>query len=242
MPSFSYGAHRIARFEQGRACGLRKSTRPFDAFALGASALSLAAFDEAVALGRSIPHGVNRGYGLVSAQDDDRAEEAVGEAFGKRSSALRAALTRFFASRGISPADSDDLVQDVFLRIVRRGALSALDNVEAYVFTTAQSVLADRARRRATHLVDMHVTFHPEVHGGEDIGPDRIAAGREQLSATTRALLELPERARQVFVLRRLEGMPFSEIAVRLGISVSSAEKDMHSAIRHIVARMGEAK
>ena len=42
-------------------------------------------------------------------------------------------------------------------------------------------------------------------------------------------------------MLRRLEGMPFSEIAVRLGISVSSAEKDMHGAIRHVVARAGEA-
>jgi RNA polymerase sigma factor (sigma-70 family) len=198
-----------------------------------------------LALPGASPHGGRERSVLRNVSDpgDDTAEETPsGAAFGKRSNALRAALTRFFASRGIAAVEIDDLVQDVFLRVVRRGALDTLDNVEAYVFATAQSVLADRGRRRATRQVDAHVSFHPEIHGGEDLGPDRIAAGREQLSATTRALLELPERTRQVFILRRLEGMAFSEIAVRLGVSLSSAEKDMQRAIRHVVARAGEAQ
>jgi len=136
-------------------------------------------------------------------------------------------------------AEIDDLVQDVFLRIVRRGGVDALDNLEAYAFTTATSVIVDRSRQRATHLVDAHVTFHPEIHGEVDLGPDRVAAGREALDATTKALMELPERTRQVFVLRRLEGMQFREIALRLGISLSAAEKHMLSAIRHLAARAG---
>ncbi|WP_353470105.1 RNA polymerase sigma factor [Sphingomonas faeni] len=213
--------------------------------AVQSSARSVAARQPAIALRRASPHGRRE---MTIPEDLNRpghkcADEArATEAFGNRSNALRSALTRFFSSRGIVPTEIDDLVQDVFLRVVRRGSLSALDNVEAYVFTTAQSVLTDRGRRRATRLVDKHVSFHPDVHGGEDLGPDRIAAGRQQLSATTRALMELPERARQVFILRRLEGMAFGEIALRLGISLSSAEKDMQQAVRHVVARAGEAQ
>jgi RNA polymerase sigma factor (sigma-70 family) len=190
--------------------------------------------DVALPVGNTHPPCQRSGFGVGDAESE------AGEGFGRRSSALRSALTRFFGGRGMPAGEIDDLVQDTFLRIVRRGNLSALDSLEAYVFATAQSVLVDRSRRRATRLVDAHVSFHPDVHGGHDLAPDRIIAARETLSATTRALMELPERARQVFVLRRLENMQFAEIAVRLGISVSSAEKDMQRAIRHVVARAGE--
>jgi RNA polymerase sigma factor (sigma-70 family) len=154
--------------------------------------------------------------------------------------AVRGALTRFFRSRAIPAEEIDDLVQEVFLRIVRRGGSQALDNIEAYAMATASSVIADRSRRRTSHHVDAHVSFHPDLHAGQDLAPDRILAGREALHATTRALMELPERTRRVFILRRLEGLPFREIAVRLGISLSAAEKDMLAAIRHLAPRAGD--
>jgi len=52
-------------------------------------------------------------------------------------------------------------------------------------------------------------------------------------------LLELPERTRVVFVLRRLENLSYSEIGLRLGLSVSAVEKHMLRAVRHLATRMG---
>ena len=52
------------------------------------------------------------------------------------------------------------------------------------------------------------------------------------------ALMKLPERTRAVFLLRRLEGMSYSEIAIRLGVSVSAAEKHMLRAVRHLLANV----
>jgi RNA polymerase sigma factor (sigma-70 family) len=156
--------------------------------------------------------------------------------------ALRTALTRFFQSRGLGGPDADDLIQEVFLRLVRRGDSAGIENLEAYAFTTAGSVLSDHFRRRKFQRGSAHVAFDPERHGGEAIGPERILQGRQALRATTRALLELPERQRRVFVLRRLEGLPFGEIALRLGVSVSTAEKDMLQAIRHVASRTGDLK
>ena len=129
------------------------------------------------------------GSGVSDDQYQPATEAAAQQAFAQRSNMLRVALTRFFGGRGIAASDIDDMVQDVFLRIVRRGGLSALDNLEAYAFATAQSVLTDRGRRRTTRAVDAHVTFEPDLHGGQDLGPDRIVAGRQALSATTRALM-----------------------------------------------------
>ena len=61
---------------------------------------------------------------------------------------------------------------------------------------------------------------------------------RQQLARATAVLLELPERTRVIFVLRRLEGMRLNDIAKRLGISVSAVEKHMQRAITHIMRRI----
>jgi RNA polymerase sigma-70 factor (ECF subfamily) len=62
--------------------------------------------------------------------------------------------------------------------------------------------------------------------------------GKERLVRATAVLLELPERTRVIFVLRRLEGMRFNDIAARLGISVSAVEKHMQRAITHLMRRI----
>ena len=201
---------------------------------------------QGVALAGAYAHSaLCRGAGFLhieGAPDEAKANETAPTPLEPRAATLRTALARFFSSRGVPVDDVDDLVQDVFLRVVRQIEPAAIDNVEAYAFTAATSVLADRYRRRGARHANAHVTFLPERHGGEEVGPDRILEGRQALRATTRALLELPERTRRCFVLRRLEGLSFSEIAVRLGISVSSAEKDMQRAIRHVVARAGDLR
>jgi RNA polymerase sigma-70 factor (ECF subfamily) len=67
---------------------------------------------------------------------------------------------------------------------------------------------------------------------------ERVFLGKEALNRASVALLELPERTRTIFVLRRLEGMRYADVARRLGISVSAVEKHMVRAIAHLTERM----
>lgn len=154
-----------------------------------------------------------------------------------RSVSLRNALARYFQRRIRDVSEVDDLVQEVFLRIVRRGAAGELEKLEGYVFKTAASVLTDRDRRRRVRQAGRHVPFEPDLHAGETPGPERTLIGLETLEAIGVALLELPERTRRVFVLRRIEGLSSPEIARRLGVSPSAVEKHMLKAVRHILAR-----
>jgi RNA polymerase sigma-70 factor (ECF subfamily) len=160
----------------------------------------------------------------------------------ERSQALRGALKRYFARQVRDAAEVDDLVQEVFLRIVRRGDPAGIERLDGYIFETAASVLKDRHRRRRTHLADRHLPFESELHADVVAGPDRDIIGRQALKAAAVALMELPQRTRQVFVLRRLEGLPYGEIARRLGLSVSAVEKHMVRAMRHLIARTGETR
>jgi RNA polymerase sigma-70 factor (ECF subfamily) len=160
----------------------------------------------------------------------------------RRAQALRGALARFFQRHIRDQSEIDDLVQEVFLRVVRRGHCDQLEHLDGYIFQTAASVMQDRLRRRKTRLSDHHIPFEPELHGGTDIPPDRSLMAREGLVAAGVILLELPEQTRRIFVLRRLEELSYQEIGLRLGLSVSAVEKHMLRAVRHLIARTGTGK
>ncbi len=140
--------------------------------------------------------------------------------------AFRPALLRFFRRKLRDAADVEDLVQDVFVRLaVRQGG--EVENIGGYVFRTAASVVADRHRRRSVRHADDHVPFDCERHCGTDFDPARIVESRETLRIVEAALQALPERTRTIFLMRRLEGQNYRDIAARFGISVSAVEKHM---------------
>lgn len=151
---------------------------------------------------------------------------------------VRRWLAGYFQRRAGNDSEVDDLVQEVFTRIVARNSSEPIGNLNGYVLRVAANVLADRARRRSSRHADEHIEFDAELHGDEEIDPERVLSGKEELHAATSALLSLPERTRTVFVLRRLEGWRFGDIARHLGISVSAVEKHMVKAVRHLAAEM----
>ena len=61
--------------------------------------------------------------------------------------------------------------------------------------------------------------------------------GKRKVEELNRALMELPERTRAIFLLHRFEGHKYSEMARQFGVSTSSVEKHMMEAIRHLKAR-----
>jgi RNA polymerase sigma-70 factor (ECF subfamily) len=162
-----------------------------------------------------------------------------GGALVREAEPLRRSLTRFFQRRVRDSADVEDLVQEVFTRIVARDDTRPVDNLGGYVFQTAASVLADRGRRRSSRHADAHEQFDPEHHGDKEFDPERVLSGKESLRAATAALLSLPERTRTIFVLHRLEGYKHREIAAQLGISVSAVEKQIIRAVQHLAKTVG---
>jgi RNA polymerase sigma-70 factor (ECF subfamily) len=166
----------------------------------------------------------------------------AGRALARKAEVLRGSLSLYFRRRVTEAADVDDLVQEVFARIIARNAAAPVANLEGYVFQTAASVLADRGRRRTVRQAPAHVPFEPDQHGGTDLDPGRIVEGREDLRRVTAALLTLPERTRTVFVLHRLEGRGYRDIALVFGISVSAVEKHMMRAIRRLAAAVRDSE
>lgn len=135
------------------------------------------------------------------------------------------ALTRFFERRVDRRADVPDLVQEVFLRLSRLSDFSMIEKPEHYLFRTAASALNDCGRRNAVRHTASHQVFDEAAHGGSDFSPHRVLEGKDALGRLEEALRNLPERTRDVFVLRAFEEQKMADVARILGISTRSAEK-----------------
>ena len=160
------------------------------------------------------------------------------EAIEALSREFRPSLVRYFSKRCKETTEIEDLVQEVFLRLVKRSVVTDVKQVGGYVFQTASSVLTDWLRRRTVRHVNDHEEFVPEAHGSVDFSPERVLIGKDRLAEAVAILMELPERPRTVFVLRRIEGLRYKDIAARLGISVSAIERHMKRAVLHLMKRL----
>jgi RNA polymerase sigma factor (sigma-70 family) len=172
----------------------------------------------------------------VSAPKDDVVVELSTTTISASTRRLRA-----YFSKRVPPAEVDDLVQEVFLRMQVHGGGARIEHMEGYLFSVAASVLTDRARRWAVRHGSAHTALEETHHPTEDLTPERVLLDREALNLVVDAIVDLPARTREVFVLHRFEEMSCSAIAVRLGITVSGVEKHIMKALRHLHGRlMGE--
>ncbi|MGE7205999.1 RNA polymerase sigma factor [Sphingomonas sp. NPDC019816] len=149
-------------------------------------------------------------------------------------------LTRYFQRRVAVSQDVPDLVQEVFLRLSRMNDPADIRERDSFIFVTAANVLRDRARRDRAGTEQRAVFFEESMEEGSEFPPDRVLEGKQAVDCIRQALAEIPERTRDVFVLRILEGWKMNDVARSLGISTRAAEKHQARALAHITVRLEE--
>lgn len=165
--------------------------------------------------------------------------EPKGESLEEAIARYHPSVRRFVARRLRSPADVDDVTQEVLARMLRRAQSGPVENVEGYIFQVAAHLLAERGRMNTRRGAAQAVELDPQLLGqGEEPTPERILQGKQAFERALEALQELPERTRTVFMLNRFEDMTGVEIAKALGVSVSTVEKAIMRAIAHLKSRM----
>ena len=147
---------------------------------------------------------------------------------------FQAPLRRYFLRQGIASKDVGDFVQEVFVRILKRGEMNSLNNPQGYVFRTAANLLKDTARRNATRSAHLHDSYEPGSLVSEIPSAHRVLEARDDLARMKAVILALPEKPKAVFVLSRFENLKYKEIAELMSLSVSSVEKHMMFALKRI--------
>lgn len=153
---------------------------------------------------------------------------------------FHAPLKAFFRRRTGDNLDSEDLAQEVFVRLTRHADLNAIDNIDGYVFQTAANLLRDRIRRQAVRHADSHIQYEDQLDPA-GFSPERVLLGKDALERLVAAVHELPEKTRMIFALYHFDSMSHAAIERRLGIPISTIEKHMARANVHLLRRMRQS-
>lgn len=149
-----------------------------------------------------------------------------------------------FAYRSVGSRDvAAELVQDVFYRIWRRHASWEVQGtLRAYLYRATRNRVLDylKHERIERRWAERAIREQAAERVRNPESPDHAIDAQEMTAALGRALEELPERRRLVFVLRWREGLSHQEIAARLGVSVKTVENQLTRAIRSLRERLGK--
>lgn len=126
---------------------------------------------------------------------------------------------------------ADDLMQESFARLTEHYPQGKIQDSESWLFRTARNLLFDhyrqQQRRQTTAFSDDEMAHFP----CGDPNAEQRAIDHQQVEMIIACLLTLPERTQTIFRLSRFEGLAQTEIATRLGVSLSTVEKHLAQAL-----------
>ena len=170
-------------------------------------------------------------------------DQRISEAVQREQSRLR----NFIRRRVPDPRDAEDILQDVFCKLVEANRLlMPIDHVTGWLFRVARNRITDLFRKKKPESFSEIVvaTEDDELKRLEDLlpspdaGPEALYARHVLLNELELAIGELPKEQREVFVAHELEGRSFKQIAAESGLSVNTLLSRKRYAVLHLRERL----
>ncbi|MCH9651525.1 MAG: RNA polymerase sigma factor [Deltaproteobacteria bacterium] len=150
-------------------------------------------------------------------------------------------LLRFLRSKGASEDEAQDLAQETYLRVCRRGRLvDGAGRERSFLFKIAQNLLIDRCRRTLLrHRLDDVLSVQRDLaHILGPQSPEQVLLAKQDLGVVRRTLEDLTSIQRAVVVLRRFHGLRLKEIAKQLGVSERTVERHLQRFLELLEERL----
>jgi len=156
-------------------------------------------------------------------------------------------LRNFVRRRVPDPRDAEDILQDVFYKLVEANRLlMPIDHVTSWLFQVARNRITDLFRKRKRErLSDADVVYgaderipYEDLLPSPDAGPEALYVRQVMLDELEMALADLPEEQRDVFVAHGLDGRSFKEIAAQTGVSLNTLLSRKRYAVRRLRERL----
>jgi RNA polymerase sigma factor (sigma-70 family) len=156
-------------------------------------------------------------------------------------------LRNFIRRRVPDPLDAEDVLQDVFYRLVEANRLlMPIEHVTGWLFRVARNRITDLFRKKEP---DNFSEMDAEDEEGEwlqfedllpspDAGPEALYARNVMLDELERAVAELPKEQREVFVAHEFDGRSFKELSADTGVSVNTLLSRKRYAVLHLRERL----
>ncbi len=141
----------------------------------------------------------------------------------------RSRLLNFIRRHAPDPDDAEDILQDVFYRLVEANRLlMPIEHVTGWLFRVARNRITDLFRKKEPeNFSDIDVgdedgLSFENLLPSPDAGPDALYVRNLLLEELKQAIAALPKEQREVFIAQELEGRSFKEISERTGVSINT--------------------
>ncbi len=156
-----------------------------------------------------------------SKHSDNRTISAVSAAFLENNTFLKRFLSRFFYDQ----QDIEDVAQEAYLRAYVAEQKKSIEQPKAFLFRIAKNVALTKLNKKSLKITDYIEESSIPFNLGSEPGADAEVEAQELLGLYCDAVATLPEKCRQVYLLRKIHGLSHKEIAERMSLSISSVEK-----------------
>jgi len=170
-------------------------------------------------------------------------DQQISEVITREQSRLRSFIRR----RVRDPRDAEDILQDVFYKLVEANRLlMPIDHVTGWLFRVARNRIVDLWRRKKIESFE-HAAIDTkndeplsidELLPSSDAGPEASYARNLLIAELEEAIAELPKEQRDVFVAHELDGRSFKEMAAETGVSLNTLLSRKRYAVLHLRARL----
>lgn len=143
----------------------------------------------------------------------------------------KSSLMRFIGRFVRHPQDIEDIVHETFLRTYASEINTQIRSPKAFLFRTARNLALKHLSKSSYRLTDYLEDFEfSEVLRVEE-SAENTAEIQEQFAVFCQAVRLLPVQCRRAFILRKVYGLTYKEIAEHLGVSVNTVEKHLATGI-----------
>ncbi|MDY6945713.1 MAG: sigma-70 family RNA polymerase sigma factor [Pseudomonadota bacterium] len=149
-------------------------------------------------------------------------------------------LVRFLAARLNSVQEAKEVAQEAYVRLLSLDDSGAVSFLRAFLFKTAANLAVDRLRTRNRQRQAISAGLCDELR--EAPTPDHEAAQAEEAEIVRRLIGELPPKCRRVFLMHRIDGEDFSQIAKQMDLSERMVRHYVLRAVLHCRAGLDAAQ
>jgi RNA polymerase sigma factor (sigma-70 family) len=159
----------------------------------------------------------------------------------------RSRLRNFIRRRVPDPADAEDILQEVFYKLVEANRLlMPIDHVTGWLFRVARNRITDLFRKKRPETFsdagiedeDGEVLQIEDLLPAPDSGPEALYVRSVLLDELELAIDELTVEQREVFVAHELEGRSFKELSAESGVNVNTLLSRKRYAVLHLRERL----
>jgi RNA polymerase sigma factor (sigma-70 family) len=173
------------------------------------------------------------------AEQDRQISEVIAEERGR--------LRNFIRKRVPNEADVEDVLQDVFYRLVEANRLlMPIEYVTGWLFTVARNRITDLFRKKkpesfsdaAMEDEEGELLQIEDMLPSPDAGPEALYLRNVLLDELEVALAELPDDQRVVYIAHEMEGRSFKELSEETGVNVNTLLGRKRYAVLHLRERL----